>query len=977
MQNRIDRLEGLVLSLMTNGAQSAGPAAAQAAIANSLSNGSIEHPYDISPESIPEEDPGDESEVENVTKSIGVMKVDNNRAIFASEAHWYAILGEISEVKNYFADHKKQYEEQLKRYKAMHTDDSNIGTAFLFGSQKPMSQTELLSRFPPKPTADILVSRYFNTYDPGIHIIHGPTFQKQYDSHWMNPNDTPIIWLGMVFAMMCIALQSYSRAGDEPPEYRGRSWAMSTEYRDYTAQCLAAADITSPITNMLETMVLHAYADYARSRDAQAGMIVSTGIIVRLAMRMGLHRDSGPYAGITAFQGEMRRRVWAAIRSMDLLFSAQVGLPPVVRPRDTNTEIPRNIFDDELFEDMKVLPPSRSEEEATPTLFLINRTRLIYKLGEAIELTEVLTCASYEEVMKLDNQARELHDRISPHLKIRSMDEAARDPSTLIMQRFTLDLLYLKIICVLHRKFISASRVNPRFSYSRRACIDASMKMLQHQATLHRECQPGGRLRNVKWFISSLTTVDFLLSAMIVCSDLYHTARGERQGRAASADIYYWSEDRRNEIIEAIETAVGIWDGLKEHSMEAYKAHATLNVMLNQLKEHQSTRQQQQSFSGAPTFNPSTSMDDANVAPEHSAAMTLGMLSTGGLTPNSANMFETRYPPSIPNLLNDPAPQQPTGLTPNFGATTNGQDRAPSPFSNLFGGGFQNMDLPSADNIDWNAWDSYIQGPNMDATNSFFPMDLSGMPMQSEGLPNGASTNGQQNSANFFAANGGPFMGFHSLAASSAVCSTAISNGREHAGQALTVWRVPTPPGLLPYHKLRNLTQAERPAYARDPEALPGILLFHFLPVEARTTTFPHKTSASVSTRTPFIDTSVPAINEAPVELDGIPASPDAIKRRGTNEEPESAGVGRERKGSVVSPGLGEEDEIEAEFLGEGGVGVGKEIQEKRAAMLAKRGQDPGVIVDLPKEPTAEEVLAAKTTEGATTPGIPVDAEGR
>lgn len=86
---------------MTNGSQSAGPAAAHAAIANSLSSGSIDHPVDLSngPESIPEEDAGDESEVEHVTKSIGVMKVDNNRAIFASEAHWYAILGEVGRPK--------------------------------------------------------------------------------------------------------------------------------------------------------------------------------------------------------------------------------------------------------------------------------------------------------------------------------------------------------------------------------------------------------------------------------------------------------------------------------------------------------------------------------------------------------------------------------------------------------------------------------------------------------------------------------------------------------------------------------------------------------------------------------------------------------------------------------------------------------------------------------------------------------------
>jgi hypothetical protein len=38
MQNRIDRLEGLVLPLMTNGAQSAGPAAAAAAISRSQSD---------------------------------------------------------------------------------------------------------------------------------------------------------------------------------------------------------------------------------------------------------------------------------------------------------------------------------------------------------------------------------------------------------------------------------------------------------------------------------------------------------------------------------------------------------------------------------------------------------------------------------------------------------------------------------------------------------------------------------------------------------------------------------------------------------------------------------------------------------------------------------------------------------------------------------------------------------------------------
>lgn len=103
MQNRIDRLEGLVLSLMTNGPQAAGPAAAAAAIAGNRVAGSVSgSASDQAVEGengdrVGEEMNGDESEVDHVTKRMGIMKVDPaGKAFFASEAHWYAILGEVN-----------------------------------------------------------------------------------------------------------------------------------------------------------------------------------------------------------------------------------------------------------------------------------------------------------------------------------------------------------------------------------------------------------------------------------------------------------------------------------------------------------------------------------------------------------------------------------------------------------------------------------------------------------------------------------------------------------------------------------------------------------------------------------------------------------------------------------------------------------------------------------------------------------------
>lgn len=96
MQNRIDRLESLVLSLMTNGSQSAGPAAAMAAISgNSSSTGSVPNTVDIDVE---DETPGgpEDSDTEQVTKSFGIMKFDNNKSYYISEVHWASVLSDVS-----------------------------------------------------------------------------------------------------------------------------------------------------------------------------------------------------------------------------------------------------------------------------------------------------------------------------------------------------------------------------------------------------------------------------------------------------------------------------------------------------------------------------------------------------------------------------------------------------------------------------------------------------------------------------------------------------------------------------------------------------------------------------------------------------------------------------------------------------------------------------------------------------------------
>lgn len=81
---------------MTNGSQAAGPAAAMAALSgNSSSIGSTQHTTDLD---LDEDTSGgpEESDTEQVTKSFGIMKVDNNKSYYFSEAHWASVLNDVS-----------------------------------------------------------------------------------------------------------------------------------------------------------------------------------------------------------------------------------------------------------------------------------------------------------------------------------------------------------------------------------------------------------------------------------------------------------------------------------------------------------------------------------------------------------------------------------------------------------------------------------------------------------------------------------------------------------------------------------------------------------------------------------------------------------------------------------------------------------------------------------------------------------------
>jgi hypothetical protein len=406
----------------------------------------------------------------------------------------------------------------------------------------------------------------------------------------------------------------------------------------------------------------------------------------------------------------MRRRTWALVRMADVMFSHQVSLPNMIYDHDCDTELPQNMFDEEFGPDTKILPPSRPSSEPTPMSYMIAKIKLCEELGNILQATgRVRNLAHYDEILRFDAKLREVKAELPPHLRIVPLD-GTKDPHTIIIARFNIDILYQKIMCLLHRKYVSRARHNPRYAHSRRSAIEASLETLRHLTNLHRETSPGARLASLQWYVTSIATKDFLLPAMLVVLELHYDNVAEAAGRRQdSQSLYFWTPQQRLEMISILESTRDIWKGFANTSMEAIKASQILDIMLEKIKNPTTTIQDivtghpilQQHLPPMMKADPFAGMNPADLQPEHSAAMTLGMLS-GGMTPNSAAFNPVQSPggTSYPMDLGLSPSAETSGIALDLAPELLGLGNNPgSPFSSMFNGmSTTNMDMT---NFDW------------------------------------------------------------------------------------------------------------------------------------------------------------------------------------------------------------------------------------------------------------------------------------
>ncbi|KAI7261789.1 hypothetical protein KC345_g9656 [Hortaea werneckii] len=220
----------------------------------------------------------------------------------------------------------------------------------------PRSQhINLVDLHPPYEQAMKLWEVFTTHVEPITKTFHLPTAQTMMQQAASSPGIISKATECLVFSVYFFAVVAMSEA--ECIQLTGQpQQILWSRYHDATRQAL----VNAHFLRTTEKNVLQAYALFllaARFHYDTRTFWILTGVAIRIAQRLGLHRDGSEF-GLKPFDAEMRRRLFWQLLPLEGM-AAQMCGGAMALPYDWNTHEPSNLNDSDLSPDMPSLPPNR------------------------------------------------------------------------------------------------------------------------------------------------------------------------------------------------------------------------------------------------------------------------------------------------------------------------------------------------------------------------------------------------------------------------------------------------------------------------------------------------------------------------------------------------------------------------------------------------------------------------------------------
>jgi len=237
-------------------------------------------------------------------------------------------------------------------------------------SAEKYSSNDLLGLLPDRDRTDAMIALYFDSIDQTHGIIHKPSFHLDYEDFWTDTrHGKPAVLVTILLMVACVeCLQQ-----NDFPLYL----AVSPVPRERAVQAVRACeswlDQQSQKHTTLAFFQIHCLLFLAKGINVIKAKRrwVDSGNLLRIAVTAGLNRDASLLSSPpSAFDREMRRRIWSFVVEADLQSSLDRGMPAVSTDYPSDYGAPSNLKDEDFDEGTVTLPAPRPQSEITKMTYM-------------------------------------------------------------------------------------------------------------------------------------------------------------------------------------------------------------------------------------------------------------------------------------------------------------------------------------------------------------------------------------------------------------------------------------------------------------------------------------------------------------------------------------------------------------------------------------------------------------------------------
>ncbi|KAK3941018.1 fungal-specific transcription factor domain-containing protein [Diplogelasinospora grovesii] len=278
--------------------------------------------------------------------------------------------------------------------------------AFLFRHNLGQQGLDVAALHPLPSQVPFLVNVYAENVNILMQVGHIPTVTKLVRGmhHSQGPTLTPANE-ALMFAIYYAAVMSME-GEDIIKNFASSKAELSHKYRTGFEHAMARADFLN-VPDLTTVQALAIFLFLVRRQESPRWVWMMTGLVIRMGLAIGLHRDGARLKHLTCYDVEIRRRVWWCLCTLDVRAAEDQGTDLTIAHGMFDTKLPMHINDSDI-------DPSK-DEQPTALEGLTDMTYTLYTF-EVCEMTRRMMAPRYDNSMpsldELGRMLQGLYDRV-------------------------------------------------------------------------------------------------------------------------------------------------------------------------------------------------------------------------------------------------------------------------------------------------------------------------------------------------------------------------------------------------------------------------------------------------------------------------------------------------------------------------------------------------------------------------------------